>query len=273
MGMQFQYRGSPRHAAASPVALDCKINPLGTIQGTTDLGRLVYSTNGLLIVHSQAGHWVVPPTAVLLLEADVVYGIRKADAILARVVEISAPLSALLFAQSRLYRLTPLLRELLESLNEGGGPVDSDSKTQLLADLLSGFDVLDDDVTLRCMSTPNDPRVAHVCNELYTNLDSPKTLQEWASELKIDTRTLHRLFIQEFSMPFVQWRQQVRLMVALEWLAEGRQVMDIALDLGYQTQSAFSAMFRRNMGMTPSDWQKKGRAQASGHRFGIVRPS
>ncbi len=65
-------------------------------------------------------------------------------------------------------------------------------------------------------------------------------------------------------MPFVQWRQQTRLMAALEWLVEGRQVMDVALDLGYQTQSAFAAMFRRNMGMTPSEWQDNRRPQSRG---------
>src|SRR5690625_2203343 len=56
-------------------------------------------------------------------------------------------------------------------------------------------------------------------------------------------------------MSFVQWRQQTRLLAALEWLAEGRQVIDVALELGYQSQSAFTAMFRRNVGITPGEWQ------------------
>jgi len=271
MELQIQDSGAAQHSAVQSSRLDYKNSALETLQGTADFGRLVYSPNGLFVVHGEAGHWVVPPTAVLQLDAGVLYGVRKADSVSVRVVEISAPLSLLLPTQSRLYQLTPLLRELLEALSAVPGPIDTDSKAQCLVDLLSRVDVLGDDPTPRCLGVPSDPRVAHICDDVITNLDSPKTLQEWASELKFDTRTLHRLFVQEFGMPFVQWRQQTRLMAALEWLAEGRQIMDVALDLGYQTQSAFSAMFRRNLGITPSEWQEKGRIRASHPRFGAAR--
>ncbi|MBF3363023.1 helix-turn-helix domain-containing protein, partial [Pseudomonas aeruginosa] len=44
----------------------------------------------------------------------------------------------------------------------------------------------------------------------------------------------------------------VRLAAALPRLAAGEAVARIAVDLGYQTPSAFSAMFRRLTGSTPS---------------------
>lgn len=232
-----------------------------TVPHAAGPGQLLYSANGLFVVHSDAGHWVVPPATVLQLSPGVAYTVRKAEHVRVRTVTLSDALSQRLASENCLYRFTPLLRELLEALH--GACADQhavhDSKALLLVDLLSEAGMWRDQTAHRCRCKPSDARVAHICDYVYNNLDAPRTLQEWASELQIDTRTLHRLFVQEFGMPFVQWRQQTRLMAALEWLAEGRQIMDVALDLGYQTQSAFAAMFRRNMGMTPREWQDKRR--------------
>ena len=231
-------------------------------QCTSGPGQLVYSLNGLFVVHSQAGHWVVPPATVLKLLPGLAYTIRKGDQVSVRSITLSDMLSQNLGSESRLYRLTPLLSELLESFSiaPAGHGESTDSKALLLVDLLTEAGMWRDETKHRCRSTPSDPRVAYICDYIYDNLDAPRTLQEWATELNNDTRTLHRLFVRVFGMSFVQWRQQTRLMAALEWLAEGRPIMDVALDLGYQTQSAFAAMFRRNTGITPSEWQEKRRS-------------
>jgi AraC-like DNA-binding protein len=43
-------------------------------------------------------------------------------------------------------------------------------------------------------------------------------------------------------------------MEALVRLAQGHSVLRVALDLGYGSHSAFTAMFRRVMGISPSDY-------------------
>jgi AraC-like DNA-binding protein len=53
-------------------------------------------------------------------------------------------------------------------------------------------------------------------------------------------------------MTFGQWRQQARLLHALERLALGDKVVDVALSLGYDSPSAFATMFKRQFGETPS---------------------
>jgi AraC-like DNA-binding protein len=111
------------------------------------------------------------------------------------------------------------------------------------------------------LPAPRDHRLARICTHIQEHLDDTKTLREWALDLGYDQRTLHRLFVRELGMSFSQWRQQAKLLTALEWLAERRQVLSIALDLGYQNQSAFTAMFRRNLGITPSDFIRNSFAQ------------
>jgi AraC-like DNA-binding protein len=64
-------------------------------------------------------------------------------------------------------------------------------------------------------------------------------------------RTLARLFRRETGLSFAAWRQQLRLLRALERLAAGEPVTAVALDLGYSGPSAFVAMFRRALGVSP----------------------
>jgi AraC-like DNA-binding protein len=53
-------------------------------------------------------------------------------------------------------------------------------------------------------------------------------------------------------MGFRAWQRQLRLLVALERLAEGQAVTAVALDLGYASPSAFIAAFRDMFGTTPA---------------------
>jgi AraC-like DNA-binding protein len=50
------------------------------------------------------------------------------------------------------------------------------------------------------------------------------------------------------------WRQQVRLMEALTRLGAGASITSIALELGYDSPSAFTAMFRRAVGCSPKEY-------------------
>lgn len=67
-------------------------------------------------------------------------------------------------------------------------------------------------------------------------------------------RTLARIFREETGMTFGHWRQQIRLLAALERLAGGEAVTIVALECGYESPSSFIAMFRRALGVTPGKY-------------------
>ena len=74
--------------------------------------------------------------------------------------------------------------------------------------------------------------------------------------LGVDEKTIQRLFRKETGMTFGQWRQQARLMQALERIALGERIVDVAATLGYDSPSAFASMFKRQFGITPSQFFK-----------------
>jgi AraC-like DNA-binding protein len=53
-------------------------------------------------------------------------------------------------------------------------------------------------------------------------------------------------------MSFGKWRQQLRLLHAMRQLALGRPVTTVAFEVGYDSPSAFIAMFRSVLGTTPT---------------------
>jgi AraC-like DNA-binding protein len=66
------------------------------------------------------------------------------------------------------------------------------------------------------------------------------------------------LFPQQTGMSFRLWQQQVRLLEALRRLAAGAPVTNVALEIGYESPSAFVLMFKRSLGKTPGqyfDWK------------------
>ncbi len=98
---------------------------------------------------------------------------------------------------------------------------------------------------------PRDPRAARVAAWLREHPDSPGLLKQVARRAGGSVRTVERLFRAETGMTFGKWRQQLRLLHALRLLAAGRSVTAVALEVGYDSPSAFIAMFRSALGTTP----------------------
>jgi AraC-like DNA-binding protein len=79
----------------------------------------------------------------------------------------------------------------------------------------------------------------------------PVPLDRLAAGVGASRRTLERLFLAETGMTIGQWRGRLRLVRAVEQLAAGQPVTAVAGALGYATPSAFSAMFRAQLGEPP----------------------
>ena len=69
-------------------------------------------------------------------------------------------------------------------------------------------------------------------------------------------RSFTRFFRAETGLSFVTWRQQACLFASLPRLAEGQSVTTVALDAGYENIAAFTTMFRRMLGSSPSNYLK-----------------
>ena len=241
------------HATSRPMAAMEIDYPHGSSTGlhAHPRGQLLHAIEGVMIVRSALGSWVVPPNRAVWLAPGLEHDVRMCGDVKIRTVFVDSSVSADLPRTSCVIAVSPLLRELVVAAVRV--PIDYAPGTReerLMLLLLDQFQELD--VLPLHLPMPKDARLRSVCEALIANPQISSTAEKWAHQLGITPKTIHRLFAQQTGMSFGQWRQQARLLYGLERLARGERIIDIALDSGYASQSAFTAMFRRHFGVPPS---------------------
>ena len=249
---------SPHHAydrSELPVmVMDCSY-PSGHITGLHDHpnAQLLHAEAGVMVISTHDGLWVVPPTRGLWLPAGVEHSVRMVGPVQMLTAFIRADAARELPERSAVLGVTPLLRELLRSGLDVRQPYSANSREGRLMALL-----IDELRTVRSLPLhlpqPSDPLLRPICAALSETPDDPRTAAQWAQAIGIDVRTLHRRFLRATTMSFAQWRQQARLLAALEQLAGGARVLDVALAAGYASPTAFATMFKRQFGISPSSF-------------------
>lgn len=227
--------------------------PAGTSTGwhSHPRGQLLYAIKGVMIVQSDAGTWVVPPNRALWMVSGLLHNVTMSGDVEMRTAYIDSNLVQNLPEQTCVINVSPLLRELLvEAVRI---PLDCEISERderlvgLLIDEVSGSNTIPLHLPM-----PSDQRLTAMCQTLIESPSNQATATEWAATIGMGERTLHRLFSQETGMTFSQWREQARLLAALKELAAGKKGIEVAFNCGYSSQSAFSAMFRRHFGVSPS---------------------
>ncbi len=95
-----------------------------------------------------------------------------------------------------------------------------------------------------------------ILDQAKDNLFRQQTTAQVAHQFNLTPRTLERKCKAELGIGFGEWRQRLRLTMALEALNSGRKIQQISFDLGYKSPSAFIAMFRRLSGQTPDQYRR-----------------
>jgi AraC-like DNA-binding protein len=74
---------------------------------------------------------------------------------------------------------------------------------------------------------------------------------EWAEEAGMSLRSLARHFKKETGINLENWRRSALHQRAIELISKNRSVSDVALELGYESVSAFVYSFRNEYGLPP----------------------
>ncbi|PMG36968.1 AraC family transcriptional regulator [Vibrio splendidus] len=105
---------------------------------------------------------------------------------------------------------------------------------------------------------PTDRRLARFCAQVNQADFIVPPLNVVVSSVGASSKTITRLFKAEAGMTYQDWRQQWRLIKAIELLAQNRTVTDTAHYLEFSSNSAFIAFFKQQTGQTPLAFTKLG---------------
>ena len=90
------------------------------------------------------------------------------------------------------------------------------------------------------------------------------SITELAQIVHLSPRQLHRKFVETFGASPQAFIMKLRIQAACEALQkEGAQITEVARDLGFCDQSAFTHHFHRHMGMTPLKYLRQFRLRRS----------
>jgi AraC-like DNA-binding protein/quercetin dioxygenase-like cupin family protein len=215
--------------------------------------QLVYASAGVMMVETEQGMWVVPPQRAVWIPASVRHQVRAVSALAMRSVYMQPDAVPALPTACCVVNVTPLLRELIVQAAALPALYASGGRHERLM-LLMLDEIRELPVAPLHLPEPTDPRLRRITTILKTQPADSRTLDDWGREVGASPRTLARLFRRDTGMGFQQWQRQMRLLAGLVRLAAGQPVTVVAMEVGYESPSAFIAMFKRALGTTPNQY-------------------
>lgn len=211
-------------------------------------GQLTLVLTGSLRVTVDNSVWIVPPGRAIWIPPLAMHKAVTLEPANIRAVYVLPEVAPFQSTETIVLDVSPLLRELVTAL---ATCKERSAREKMIFTLI--LDEMSESTSLPLgVVLPSEKRLTQLCNVLVANPSCNLTLADWAKEVGASERTLARLFEQDLGMSFTRWRQQVRLAHATSLIASGKSLAYISAELGYSSQSAFSAMFKKTFGKSPS---------------------
>jgi len=104
------------------------------------------------------------------------------------------------------------------------------------------------------------PAVGRALALLHDRPSAPWTLESLSREAGLSRSSLHERFVHFLGQPPMQYLTRWRMQVAAGLLRDtSAKVLDVALEVGYESEAAFSRAFKREVGVSPAAWRRERR--------------
>lgn len=104
---------------------------------------------------------------------------------------------------------------------------------------------------------PRDPAVGRALAALHHQPQLAWTLAKLAVAAGVSRSALAERFMTLVGQPPMQYLLQWRMQLGARALEEGRKVTNVAYDVGYESEAAFSRAFKKLTGISPGAWRSR----------------
>lgn len=214
-------------------------------------GQLLLASGGVIEIRVGEHVWVVPNGRAVWIPAGVEHSVYVISAVAIYSLYIESGVNTGLRECCQVLAVSELLYALISAAMDiplEYDPLGRDGQVMaLILEELKSMAFLPLHAPM-----PDDGRLRIICQAITDDPGCNDTLAQWGLRVGATSRTLANHFRRETGLTFGRWRQQARLVAAVRQLAVGQAVSVVARDLGYASESAFIAMFRRALGITPA---------------------
>lgn len=219
--------------------------------------ELLWNERGASTVSVGARVFTVTPSLGVWTPAGTVHSANAPAGTWYRAAHFGMQAVEPLAAEPTAVAITPLLRLLLARLVEPGLSAASRAVTEAAV-----LDVMAPAPRELVVRMPRSALLAPLVRALRSQPGDPRSLDDWARELGVSTRTVTRALQAETGLGFARWQAAVRANHAAVLLLRGDDLDDVASGCGFATVSAFGTAFRRATGVTPGAFRSQGRGAA-----------
>jgi AraC-like DNA-binding protein/mannose-6-phosphate isomerase-like protein (cupin superfamily) len=234
--------------------------------------QLLYAAVGTMIVVTEQGSWLVTPGEAAWIAAELAHEVQMIGVVSTRSLYLAPGIFVDEAKEARVICVPALLRNLLFVAVDAPLEYDVNGRDGLVMQLLL-HEISTSPTLPNGIPIPKNVRLAKLCRKFLNEMSPHDTIDSWSAALNMSRRTFTRLFKLETSMSFTVWRRQVFLFSALPRLLAGESVTRVAIELGYNSPGAFTTMFRRTFGVSPTRYvSQQYEENSAGHHIAIDIP-
>ncbi|MGD9945400.1 MAG: helix-turn-helix transcriptional regulator [Burkholderiaceae bacterium] len=243
------YQHVPRPLAAMPKAFPDRAS---TGWHSHRRAQLLFALSGAMAVDTESRRWIIPPRRALWVPPGLRHSVTMRGRVEMRTLYLEPGHAGGMPQTCAALDVTPLAQELIIRASEAPVLYEEHSIDGLVVRLLLA-EVARLPTLPLWLPLPRREPLMQFCERWLAAPDSTATAASLAASLDVSERTFARWFIDDTGLTFGQWRQRACVLAAIDPLSSGSSVARVALDLGYDSPSAFTAMFRRTLGMSPRE--------------------
>jgi AraC-like DNA-binding protein len=215
--------------------------------------QLLHGSTGVMQVHTEHGAWIVPPAQSVWIPAGIIHSARAIGPVTTNSIFIEPEIVEGLPTSCSVLGVSPLMHSLLLAAVDTPLEYDPDGRDGLIMALLLQ-ELRRLPILPLSLPLPNDKELAKRCRRFLKDPNPHESIDAWAANLNLSRRSFTRLFKRDTGMSFAAWQRQACLFSALPRLVAREPVTRVALDLGYESPAAFTTMFRKSLGVPPSEY-------------------
>lgn len=245
--------------AFDPDAIEGEVVGIALQTGRHDSGvhchqrhQLLYAYSGCIRIDTQLGRCILPPNRAAWIPAGIAHRATMTRVVEYRSVYFSPQLAFSAPHKLEILEVQPLLRELIERMSHWQWQRQLSDNQNTLA--LFFEELAHARHQALSLTQPTDRRLQQWLSQLESRDQPMPPLNVAQLQIGASAKTISRLFSKETGLSYQDWRQQWRLLRAIELLSVGMQVSQVAFNLEFSSDSAFIHFFKQQLGSTPKQF-------------------